>query len=46
VASRTRSGDFESLVDEVGDEIEGAAERGDEAVEDALGGHVASECET
>jgi hypothetical protein len=28
------------LVAEVGDEFEGSAERGDEAVEDVLGGHV------
>jgi hypothetical protein len=41
VESLSRSLDFELLVAEVGDEFEGSAERGDEAVEDVLGGHVA-----
>ncbi len=39
---KPRSGDFELLVAEVGDEFEGSAEGGDEAVEDVLGGHVAA----
>jgi hypothetical protein len=33
----SQSGDFELLVAEVGDEFEGSAERGDQAVEDVLG---------
>src|ERR1022692_4810488 len=36
------SGDLELLVAEVGDELEGAAERGDEAVQDVLRGDVAA----
>src|ERR1017187_2474095 len=36
------SGDLELLVAEVGDELEGSAERGDEAVQDVLGGDVAA----
>jgi hypothetical protein len=35
-----RSGDFELLVAEIGDELQGAAEGSDEPVEDIVGGHV------
>jgi hypothetical protein len=41
VESLSPSVDFELLVAEVGDEFDGSAECGDEAVEDVLGGHVA-----
>jgi hypothetical protein len=40
VETLRKSVDLELLVAEVGDEFEGSAERGDEAVEDVLGGHV------
>ena len=35
-----RSGDLELLVAEVGDELEGAPEGGDVAVQDVLGGDI------
>src|ERR1700728_139917 len=38
----SRSGDLELLVAEVGDEFQGAAEGGDVAVQDVLGGDVAA----
>ena len=38
----SRSGDLELLVAEVGDELEGAAEGGDEPVKDVLSGNVAA----
>jgi hypothetical protein len=37
-----RSGDLELFVSEVSDELEGAAERGDEAIPDVLSGDVAA----
>lgn len=39
-ASSRSSGNLELLVAEVGDELEGAAEGDDEAVQDVLGGDV------
>jgi hypothetical protein len=38
----SQSADFQLLVTEVGDELEGAAERGDEAVQRVLGRPVAA----
>ncbi len=40
VESLGQSGDFHLLAAEVGDALEGAPERGDEVVEDVLGGDV------
>ena len=42
VVPLSQSGDYRLLVAEVGDELEGAAEGGDEPVEDVLSGDVAA----
>lgn len=42
IAGSSWSRDLELLVAEVGNELEGAAERGDEAVQDVLSGDVAA----